>query len=245
MNVIQNLIEHLDHPQAHVTHVCTGAFWTSVTSVHTALATTYRESDQQHTDKPSMVNRAGSLIGLTVKDLATYALSDNTVAASIGMAAINSALEVDAFGCTQQNASEVVAARAQGANVAVIGHFPFARRLEPVAKNLWIIERKKRFGVLPESAAEDLLPRCDVVCMSGTTLINHTFEHLMELCRHAYVVLTGPTSPLTPLLFDYGVNVISGCRVTDARHVNTFITQGATFRQLKHHGVRLYSMFSD
>ncbi len=242
MNVFNDLLASLPHGDAPVRRVCTGAFWTTVTSAHTGLATTYREADQQHTDKPSMVQQAGTLDGLTASELARYALSENTVAASIGMAALNSALEVDESRCEEINASEVAAEKGAGKNIAIIGHFPFAQKLRAQAANLWILERAKKPGTLPESEAENILPQCDVVCMTGTTLINHSFDRMMALCRNAFVILTGPTSPLSPVLFDYGVDVISGCRVTDADLVNHYITQGATFRQLKHQGVRLLSM---
>ncbi len=242
MNVLHDLMASLPDGSAPVRRVCTGAFWTTVTSRHTGLSTTYRETDQHHDDNPCMVKDAGTLDRLTVTELAHYAFSDNTVAASIGMAALNSALDVDETRCEEINASEVAAEKGAGGNVAIIGHFPFAQKLKPLVKNLWIIERAKKPGVLTESEAENILPDCDVVCMTGTTLINHSFDRMMSLCAHAYVILTGPTSPLSPILFDYGVDVISGCRVTNADIVNHYITQGATFRQLKHQGVRLLSM---
>lgn len=242
MNVLNDLIASLPHGDVPVRRVCSGAFWTTVTSCHTGLSTTYRETDQQHTDVPSMVKDAGSLDGKSADELARYAFSENTVAASIGMAALNSALDMDEARCEELNASAIAAEKGAGRNVAVIGHFPFVKMLRPLVKNLWVIERSNQPDVLPESDAERILPQCDVVCMTGTTLINHSFDRMMNLCPKAYVILTGPTSPLSPVLFDYGVDVISGCRVTDAELVNHFITQGATFRQLKHQGVRLYSM---
>ena len=242
MNVLNDLLASLPNSDVPVSRVCTGAFWTTVTSFGTGLSTTYRETDQQHTDMPGMVNNAGTLDGKSAGELARYALSENTVAASIGLATINSALDVDESLCEELNASEIVAEKGIGRNVAVIGHFPFAQALRPLVKNLWIIERGNKPDSLPESDAEQILPKCDVVCMTGTTLINHSFARMMSLCPKAYVILTGPTSPLSPVLFDYGVDVVSGCRVTDAELVNHYITQGATFRQLKQQGVRLLSM---
>ena len=73
-------------------------------------------------------------------------------------------------------------------------------------------------------------------------MINHTLESLLDLCKGAYVVLTGPSSPLSPVLFDFGVHAICGTRVTDAREVDRYITQGATFKRLRRHGVRLLTM---
>jgi len=38
------------------------------------------------------------------------------------------------------------------------------------------------------------------------------------------------------------VHAICGTRVTDAKEVERYITQGATFKQLRHHGVRHLTM---
>jgi len=68
-----------------------------------------------------------------------------------------------------------------------------------------------------------------------------TIERLLELCQpQAYVVILGGTTPLLPVLFDYGVNAISGAEVIDAEMVLCGVSQGATFRQLK--GIRLLTM---
>ena len=81
-----------------------------------------------------------------------------------------------------------------------------------------------------------------MVCLTGTSLINHTIEELLSLSRESFVVLTGPTSPLTPLLFDYGIDVICGTRVIDPEETLRYISQAATFRQLHGHGVRLLTL---
>jgi len=56
-----------------------------------------------------------------------------------------------------------------------------------------------------------------VVAITGTSLTNHTLEHLLELCDpKAYIVMLGDTVPLSPVLLDYGVHALSGTRVVDA-----------------------------
>ncbi len=89
-------------------------------------------------------------------------------------------------------------------------------------------------------AAEDILPRADVVGLTGTSLINHTFPRLMELCRGKFVVMVGPTSPLSPVLFDYGVDVISGIKVAQPETMVACITEGAMFKQIE--GLKYLSM---
>ena len=65
---------------------------------------------------------------------------------------------------------------------------------------------------------------------SGTTLT----DHLLELCNpKAYVILLGDTAPLTPILFNHGVDAISGTRVANSQLALNCISQGANFRQIK------------
>ncbi|GAG37637.1 unnamed protein product, partial [marine sediment metagenome] len=47
-------------------------------------------------------------------------------------------------------------------------------------------------------------------------------------------------TPLSPALFDYGVDVISGTRVVDPGLALRCLSEGATFRQIR--GVRLLTM---
>jgi len=50
----------------------------------------------------------------------------------------------------------------------------------------------------------------------------------------------GPTSPLSPVLFDYGVDIIAGVRVVEPEKTIRFISEGAIFRQMQ--GVKLVTM---
>jgi len=59
-------------------------------------------------------------------------------------------------------------------------------------------------------------------------------------------MLLGPTTPMTPVIFDYGIDMISGSMVIDKERALTFIKQGANFRQLKRSGaIRLLTLQKD
>ena len=110
-----------------------------------------------------------------------------------------------------------------------------------MAKELWVMEQHPREGDFAEGKAESLVPQADVVGITGTAFTNHTIEHLLSLCRpEAYIIILGPTAPLSPLLFDYGVDAISGTKVVNPEAVLRCVSQGATFRQIK--GIRLLTM---
>ena len=97
-----------------------------------------------------------------------------------------------------------------GKKVAVIGHFPFAEAALATAEEYICLERNLQPGDWPDSACEYVLPECDVVFISSSSFVNKTAPRLIELSRHVHTVLVGPSTPLNPVLFDAGVDTITG-----------------------------------
>ena len=63
----------------------------------------------------------------------------------------------------------------------------------------------------------------------------------MDLCDpKAYVILLGDSAPLSPMLFDYRVDAVSGTKVTDPTLALRCLSEGANFRQIK--GTRRLTM---
>jgi uncharacterized protein (DUF4213/DUF364 family) len=235
MKVIRDLISSLD-TNFIVQEVYACVLWTAVMTHHWGLASSFRPEHPCH----GRIRSVGKMRGKPSTELAEYALSDNQLEASIGMATINSLLDIDEAKCSNINAADILAEKGRGKSIAVVGHFPFTERLKKVAKMLWILELKPRGEDLPAEAAEDILPQVDVVGLTGTSLINHTFEDLMKLCKDKFVVMVGPTSPLSPVLFDYGVDVISSVKVIQPKRMLNCISEGAMFKQIE--GLKYLSM---
>ena len=215
-------------------HTC--VFWTAVLSKYCGLASTFHEPHPYH--RP--VKNAGSLTELSALELAQYARSDNVLEASIGMAAINSLIDIDEARCVRENALDVLALKGRGKNVAIVGRFPWIPKLRTVARTLWVIEQSPQEGELPAEAAEEVLPQADVVGLTGTSFVNHTVESLLDLSKNSFVVIVGPTTPLSPVLFDYGVDILAGVKVVEPNKTIRSISQGAIFSQVE--GVRLVTM---
>ncbi len=231
MQIINDLLSVLDY-EAPVTDIRLGTFQTAVVTRRCGLASTPHDSGPHHDKSP--VKGSGYLLEKNASELAQMALSSGELEAAVGMATINSLLEVDEAKCEELNAADLIAQKGENKNVAIIGHFPFIPRLKPVVKELWVIEKNPREGDFGEAESEKLIPRADVVGITGTALTNHTIEHLLELCNpDAYVVVLGGTAPLSPVLFDYGIDAVAGTLVTDPQLVLKYVSQGATFRQIK------------
>jgi len=243
-------------PDAPVREVRIGAFWTAVAleGGRCGLASALRDpvlilskGDDHHQHGQYPMREAGHLHERSARELAELARSDSLLEASIGLAAINTLLDVDEDACVELNAEQVILDRGTGKGVVVVGHFPFIPRIREAARQLWVLEKRPGEGDLPAEAAPDIIPQADVVAITGTSLINHTFEELMGLCRpDAFVLVLGPTTPLSPILFDYGADVVSGTLVTDPETVLRYVSQGATFRQIKRSkGVKLLTLACD
>jgi uncharacterized protein (DUF4213/DUF364 family) len=221
-----------------VRQVLVGAFWTAVVldtePPRCGLASTLHGATHE---KGPPVHRAGHLLECTARDLVAWLTSSSTLEASIGMAALNALLEVDQTVYTEINAEEVILALGTGRRVAIVGHFPFVERVRSAASECWVVELHPRPGDIPADRASEVIPRADVVALTGTSLINHTFDDLVGLCRSdTFVLLLGPSAPLSPVVFEWGVDGVSGTLVVEPDRVLRSVAQGATFRQIKRGG---------
>lgn len=243
MKIIQEILNGIS-TDATVEEVTKGIFWTAVVSRYCGLSSTMLrdcaadDNQDLYQEKP--------YTEMMASELAQYALLPDISRASIGLAAINSLIEADESKCVEMNASDILIKYGKDKNVSVIGHFPFTEELRKSAKSLWVIEKWLRPGDCPEDDAQKYLPKSDVIAISSTTLINHTLENLLGYCsKKSIKMLLGPTTPFSEVLFDYGIDFISGSRVLDTKTALKSIRQGANFRQLKRTGaIRLMTMKS-
>jgi uncharacterized protein (DUF4213/DUF364 family) len=241
VSIIDTLLKSL-RADAPVRQVLVGAFWTAVVlegdPPRCGLASALRA--ETHDEGPP-VRQPGRLRQHSGRELAEWLRSPRILEASIGMAAFNALLEVDELSCVDLNAEEVIVERGTGRRVAVVGHFPFVERVRQAAQTCWVLELRPRPGDLAASQAAEVLPQADVVALTGTSLLNHTFDDLVALCRpEAFVVLLGASAPLSPVLLEHGVDAVSGTRVVDVPAVLRAVGEGATFRQIP--GKRLLTM---
>jgi uncharacterized protein (DUF4213/DUF364 family) len=173
---------------------------------------------------------AKDLIGAPLREVATCAKSWNFVEASIGVAAINAYYnnpEVARNNGVEFSDSKRIEDRVfdpfimsqneiKGKKVAVVGHFPHLENLfEPIC-DLSIIEWEPEEGDYPISASEYLLPECDYVYLTCACIMDKTFPRMLELSKNAKrITMAGPATPLAPVLFDYGIDNLSGFMIKD------------------------------
>ena len=229
--ILDDLISILNF-DATVQDIRQGIFDTGVLTRYCGLASTLPE-DALRQQRP-LVKEPGLLMDKTPRELAQLAYSQSILEAAIGMATINSLLEVDESYCLELNAADLIKEKGLDKRIAIVGHFPFVPKIRKYAKQLWVIEKNPKEGDFEEAEANQLIPQADVVAITGTALTNHTMEHLLGLCNpRAFVIVLGATVPLTSILFDHGLNALSGTKVTNADLALRCISEGANFRQIR------------
>lgn len=185
----------------------------------------------------SSISQAGRVRSLSLKAAARMAKSWTPADATLGVAALNShwntpfkiqslmgdeTLEHHSDG---RNVFELMASRVAGKRVTVVGHFRGLDRLREICE-LNILERRPQPGDLPDPACEDILPRSDYVFITGTTLMNKTLPRLLSLSQGAFVTVVGPSTPLSPVLFEFGVDMIAGLVVESAPDIWRVVQEG-------------------
>lgn len=185
------------------------------------------------------------LRGRRARDLLKETAADSGIRRAVGVATMNALaamcwerrpapsvqlrVGVDAY-----DAAEICAAE----NVVVVGAFvPFLKSLKRAKQRFTVLEQDpatlkpdEMAFFRPADQAASVLPDADVVLITGTTLLNHTLEGLLSLCRPASrVVMVGPTVGLLPDAFlRRGVDVLGGIRVTAPDELLDVLAEGGS-----------------
>ena len=214
-----------------VTGCNTGYNWTTVTTDEDCigLAMTIPVFSLPHTFQEQIA-------GVALKQLAELSKSWNFIEAAVGVAAIgayyNHPLRVRDCGlghpgvCDgKREAFSLYKEEVKGKKVAIVGHFPMLERFASIC-DMTILERNPQWGDYPDTACEYILGEQDYVFLTGCTLVNKTMPRLLTLSQNARIVLVGPSTVLTPVLFDYGVYGLSGLVVHDVGRCENVLREG-------------------
>jgi len=217
MNLEEKLLASVSGEEFSAKGAWIGLTWTAIESKYVGLSHTYKTSEVIEIDN------AGELTSCKISDLAKRILSWKPLEASIGVAALNSLIEPRG---EKGNIKDFIREKSRGRIVAFIGRFPFYEEISALAKKSYLIEIDASGSELPSFACEDILPKSDVTVITGTSLINHSLQRLLELGHNGINIVLGPTTPLSPILFDFGADVLAGIRVTNKQELVKSITQG-------------------
>lgn len=181
--------------------------------------------------------RAAECRGQTLGSVAHWLrVGDSRERTALGAAALNSLLTLqlrrDGTALGEENGLELLAKESEGKRLAVVGRFPHLDEMRAQTARSWVLELEPEEGESSPPDAPAILAEADVIGITGSTLANGTLEGLLKHCRRdAFVVLIGPTTPLSPVLFDYGVNALCGVLAEDPDQVlDSIVNDGSTRR---------------
>lgn len=195
----------------------------------------------------------GRAAGMNITDLAAHVTSWNVHESALGMATINSCvnrtnlLPDDGRVVTRDRDAPGVfgglEALLLGKKVAIVGHGPHVERLRDACE-LTVLERRPREGDLPDPACEYVLPDQDFVFITGSAFANKTLPRLVELSRDAFTAIWGPSTPMSPALFDLGVDALLGTVIDDGDEVARIVGEGGYIPDFPDHATQV-SWFRD
>jgi uncharacterized protein (DUF4213/DUF364 family) len=223
MNLEEALLKSVNGIEPRVKGVWIGLTWTAVESNFVGISHTYNSKTTIN------IENAGDFSSCTISNLTNRILSWQPLEASIGVAAINSLIEPHG---EIGNIKNFIKDKSHGKTVTFVGRFPFYDDISAIAKKSYLLEINPEGDEFPSFACEEFLPQSDINVISGTALINHSLQRLLELGQNGINIVLGPTTPLSPVLFDFGADILAGVRVVDKYALVKSVTQGVRMSKL-------------
>ena len=173
--------------------------------------------------------------------MAQLAKSFNMIERAVGVATLNAlsqyVMDLEdrerQFGVDVSDAIEIE----KDDSVAVVGYIrPLVEKLRAKTREVHVFERNPqlRGDALPDTFVDSILPKADIVVISGASLVNGTLDRLLELSKGAkFVTVAGPTASVLPEpLFERSVNLVAGVRAKGSRVLEA-VAEGKAFRGFK------------
>lgn len=185
---------------------------------------------------------AGNTIGRPASDLVELADSLSLLEASLGHSTINA---LTAAGRDQfpEGAVEDYVEPKSTDIVGVIGNFgPMFHRFNEICKEVRVFDFNPQRGQFPAWAEPMLLPECDIVMITGATLVNKSLDQVLACCTKAReIVLIGPSAVHTPeILKKHGITLLASSEITDPEACIRLIKEGAYGADVLREATRSY-----
>lgn len=210
-----------------INSLCVGVRWIAVLTEKVGVSMTYDNNKHQ-----SGIEDAGNFQGKNVEEVLNYLKTFDTLKIGIGLATLNSLIEIPK-NFESINIFDYLVEKGKDKRIVFIGHFEDIKKLEGIAKEIIIIERKPREDDYLDTFQEYLIPKGDIVAITGSTFVNKSIKRILELSKGKFVIVFGPSTPLSTVLFDYGVDLIGGIIPKDDIKLFNIISQGGSIQNFK------------
>lgn len=188
---------------------------------------------------------AGDLDGKPISEIITYSLDPNVLKSAIGIATLNAITQwiIQSRGT---NEHQIIIDRdgfdlleiQPHETVSLVGAFgPYIRRLKTMGNPFFILEKNaqalrpdemKYFK--PDSEMRSALEKSAVVIITGTTIVNHTIDHILSFLKNGTrAAIIGPTASLIPdAFFKKGVTIMAGVQISNPGLMVKILKQGGS-----------------
>ena len=230
MDIYEDLISTVkDDFDTNVTNLSISIRWIAVITKKLGISITY--DNEKHM---TGIEDAGYFKGKKAFELLEYLKTFDTLNVGIGLATLNSLIKIPEK-YEQFNVFDYLLEKSKDKKILFIGHFEDIEKLKGIAKEIVIIERKPKGGDYLDTFQEYLIPESDIVAITGSTFANKSIKRILELSKDKYTIVFGPSTPLSEVLFDYGVDMIGGIVVKDDNKVFDIISQGGSLEKFKNY----------
>jgi len=242
--LIDDLLQSLDRPSAVITDIAVGSHFIGVRADHNGSVCTGLASALGAVPTASEQQMVAELIGKPLYMAAERLKAPGVFSINLGAAALNAGI-IAPQNQPDIEASQIMAAKGEDEMTVLVGEFPFTDWLHRQVKALHLFELREVAGRTPPDQWDDILARCGVLGLTGTTLITRAMATYLKKAARAYTIIIGPTTPLSPVLFSYGADVLAGCEVVNPDAVFAGIREGLSFRELKKLGIEFIAWSRD
>ena len=219
-----------------VTDVRIGLGYTAVEVDNAAVGLAYTFRSEAGHSCTAMAS-AGELTGKPAEHLLKLMMERDAVSSAVGFATLNALIQGRIPNDADGNFLNLIKLR-EGETVGMVGFFgPIIPLIGKAGCELLIFEKnlERGEGLYPPSEIPERLPRCAIVILSATTLVNHTFETIIPYTTSAReVVMLGPTTPMVPeVMGRYRITRLAGMKIVDPRRVLRIVSEAGGTQRLK------------
>lgn len=178
------------------------------------------------------------MVGNSVKQVAGLIRKPSGFSISLGFAALNAGNAPDPNHIEPSNfpADELIARLGRNKITGLVGDFPFIKNLKTRVGTFHLFELRAIPDAVPRDQWERVLAELELFAITGTALLTRSMAWFLSRAPQAQIVILGPTTPFSPVLFRHGADYLCGSVVTDIEKVAQGIRAGLPFKQVKKNG---------
>ena len=239
-DLINRLITGLDFPDITIDRVCIGNTVVGVQAGDRMGIASHLHA-QPVAEEKDLPER---YLGATCGEVAQLLLQPTGLSMALGLAAMNCAIDNSKAEIESKRIQEIVAEYGQEGETALVGNFPFTGWLRDNVRCLHLFELQENSDKLPRNQWETVLPRIKTAAITSTVFLTRYASYFLRHLQQASCIMIGPSTPLTPLLFEENIDILAGSRIIDPERVMSNMRIKKSYSQLaKAGGIEFVAMY--